>query len=70
MATITERRAHLRRQGVLEHSVFRTLPQRDVGIPGFLKGKGHSQLTELEPGCVPAGGEESFLWVCSPVHSW
>lgn len=54
---------------MLEHSVFRTLTQRDVGIPGVLKGKGHSQLTELEPGCGPAGGEENVLWMCSPVHS-
>lgn len=35
--------AHLRRLGVVENLVFRTLPQVDAGIPGFLEGESHSQ---------------------------
>lgn len=55
---------------VLEHSVFRTLPQRKWAsqVP---ERKGHSlNSQELDPLDVGLQeGKRGVLWVCSPVHS-
>lgn len=52
--------AHVRRLGVVEHSVFRTVPQMGAGI---LEGEGHAQLAwnwSLQL-CVQEG--KSACWI-------